>query len=72
MIIAQASSPGIRARGIAIQRSLGLHQIDREYHLRQPFQRQPDFAVTSVNYDFADRLARAVDSRHQLSKAAGR
>ena len=28
-------------------------------HLRQPFQRKPDFGVTSVNYDFAELLARA-------------
>jgi SNF2 family DNA or RNA helicase len=32
------------------------HQI---HYLRQPFQREPDFGVTSVNYDFADLLARA-------------
>jgi hypothetical protein len=29
------------------------------HYLRQPFQREPDFGVTSVNYDFADLLARA-------------
>ena len=29
------------------------------YYLRQPFQREPDFGVTSVNYDFAELLARA-------------
>jgi SNF2 family DNA or RNA helicase len=31
----------------------------RAYYLRQPFQREPDFGVTSVNYDFAELLARA-------------
>jgi SNF2 family DNA or RNA helicase len=31
----------------------------RVYYLRQPFQREPDFGVTSVNYDFAGLLARA-------------
>jgi len=31
----------------------------RTYYLRQPFQREPDFGVTSVNYDFAELLARA-------------
>ena len=31
----------------------------RVYYLRRPFQREPDFGVTSVNYDFADLLARA-------------
>jgi SNF2 family DNA or RNA helicase len=31
----------------------------RQYYLRQPFQREPDFGVTSVNYDFAELLARA-------------
>jgi len=31
----------------------------RTHYLRRPFQREPDFGVTSVNYDFADLLARA-------------
>ena len=31
----------------------------RVTYLRQPFQREPDFGVTSVNYDFAKLLARA-------------
>ena len=31
----------------------------RAHYLRRPFQREPDFGVTSVNYDFADLLARA-------------
>jgi SNF2 family DNA or RNA helicase len=30
----------------------------RVRYLRQPFRREPDFGVTSVNYDFADLLAR--------------
>jgi SNF2 family DNA or RNA helicase len=29
------------------------------HYVRQPFHREPDFGVTSVNYDFADLLARA-------------
>ena len=29
------------------------------HYLRQPFQREPDFGVTSVNYDFAELLERA-------------
>ncbi len=33
--------------------------VPRYYYLRQPFQREPDFGVTSVNYDFAELLARA-------------
>ena len=37
--------------------------VDNEGHkahyLRQPFTREPDFGVTSVNYDFADLLGRA-------------
>ena len=32
------------------------HQV---HYLRQPFKREPDFGVTSVNYDFAELLARA-------------
>jgi superfamily II DNA or RNA helicase len=31
----------------------------RVHYLRQPFQREPDFGVTSVNYDLADLVARA-------------
>jgi hypothetical protein len=30
----------------------------RVRYLRQPFRREPDFGVTSVNYDFAELLAR--------------
>ncbi|MFZ0928390.1 MAG: SNF2-related protein [Syntrophobacteraceae bacterium] len=29
------------------------------HYVRQPFQREPDFGVTSVNYDFAELLVRA-------------
>jgi hypothetical protein len=31
----------------------------RTRYLRQPFQREPDFGVTSVNYDLGELLARA-------------
>ncbi len=31
----------------------------RVHYMRQPFQREPDFGVTSVNYNFAELLARA-------------
>ena len=34
----------------------GRHRV---HYLRKPFQREPDFGVTSVNYDFAELLARA-------------
>jgi hypothetical protein len=34
----------------------GTHRV---HYLRQPFGREPDFGVTSVNYDFAELLARA-------------
>ena len=37
-----------------------LHNGDHQVHyVRKPFQREPDFGVTSVNYDFAELLARA-------------
>lgn len=35
----------------------------RIYYLRQPFTREPDFGVTSVNYDFPELLERAEDPR---------
>jgi hypothetical protein len=31
----------------------------RVHYVRRPFQREPDFGVTSVNYDFAELIARA-------------
>ena len=34
----------------------GRHRVR---YLRRPFQREPDFGATSVNYDFADLLARS-------------
>ena len=34
----------------------GSHRV---HYLRQPFQREPDFGVTSVNYDLAALLAQA-------------
>ena len=36
----------------------GTHRV---YYLRKPFRREPDFGVTSVNYNFAELLARAAD-----------
>jgi len=42
---------------------LALVECDGDRHMvhyvRRPFQREPDFGVTSVNYSFADLLARA-------------
>ncbi|MEW6072564.1 MAG: helicase-related protein [Planctomycetota bacterium] len=35
----------------------------RVHYVRRPFQREPDFGVTSVNYDFADLLERSEDPR---------
>ena len=34
----------------------GRHRV---HYLRQPFQREPDFGVTSVNYDFSELIARS-------------
>ena len=38
-------------------------EAHRVRYLRRPFQREPDFGVTSVNYDFAELLARAEEPR---------
>ena len=35
----------------------------RVYYLRRLFRREPDFGVTSVNYDFGELLARAGQPR---------
>ena len=34
----------------------GSHRV---HYLRRPFRREPDFGVTSVNYNFGELLARA-------------
>lgn len=33
--------------------------MSRTYYLRRPFNREPDFGVTSVNHGFAELLAQA-------------
>jgi hypothetical protein len=38
----------------------GSHSL---HYLRRPFRREPDFGVTSVNYDFAELLGRAEAAR---------
>ena len=42
---------------------LALAEVDGDQatprYVRRPFQREPDFGVTSVNYDLGDLLARA-------------
>ena len=43
---------------LAIVEFMGDNQ-HRVYYLRRPFQREPDFGVTSVNYDFAELLKQA-------------
>jgi hypothetical protein len=40
----------------------------RIHYLRRPFQREPDFRVTSVNYDFAELLARAEPPRYGVAR----
>lgn len=37
----------------------GLHRGYRVHYIRQPFQKEPDFGVTSVNYSLDELLARA-------------
>jgi uncharacterized OB-fold protein len=32
----------------------------RVHYIREPFKREPDFGVTSVNYDFQELLDRAI------------
>ena len=47
---------------LAIVEFMG-NESHRVHYVRQPFQREPDFGVTSVNYDFADLLSRAEKPR---------
>jgi len=46
---------------------LAIVELDGEHHrthyIRKPFQREPDFGVTSVNYNMAELLARAEPPR---------
>jgi hypothetical protein len=35
------------------------NETHKVHYLRQPFKREPDFGVTSVNYNFSELLARA-------------
>jgi hypothetical protein len=35
----------------------------REHYVRRPFQREPDFGVTSANYDLQELIARAETPR---------
>jgi hypothetical protein len=46
---------------------LALVEIDGEratpHYVRQPFRREPDFGVTSVNYDLDELLRRAEEPR---------
>jgi hypothetical protein len=44
---------------LAIVEFLADDHSHRVHYVRKPFQREPDFGVTSVNYDFAELLARA-------------
>lgn len=39
----------------------------RVHYLRQPFRREPDFGVTSVNYDLAELIDRAVDPSETIN-----
>jgi hypothetical protein len=47
---------------LALVEFLNNHE-HRVHYLRQPFHREPDFGVTSVNYDFAELLERAEEPR---------
>jgi len=44
--------------GIVEFRDDGTHRV---HYVRSPFQREPDFGVTSVNYDLAELLGRATE-----------
>jgi hypothetical protein len=46
----------------------GSHRVS---YIRQPFQQEPEFGVTSVNYDSAELLKRATDPLLERPGAAG-
>jgi hypothetical protein len=41
------------------------NETHRVHYLRRPFRREPDFGVTSVNYDFGELLARTEEPRYE-------
>ena len=43
---------------------------EQVHYLRRPFRREPDFGVTSINYDLPELLARAGDSTDLASSEA--
>ena len=55
-------TPNAAVRGI-LPDAFAIVEFDgdthRSHYVRRPFQREPDFGVTSVNYDFAELLQRA-------------
>ena len=55
-ILYSLNKPEAFILGIVEFQDGGRHQV---HYVREPFQREPDFGVTSVNYDFAELLARA-------------
>lgn len=73
-----AATAKARAIVMEIERNLGFEPTDREYeklgydigndtycdyYVRQPFHREPDFGVISVNYNFDELIARAEEPK---------
>jgi adenine-specific DNA methylase len=56
-----ARRPLAAARAVIFAQMVELLERDehRVHYLRRPFQREPDFGVTSVNYDFGEQIQRA-------------
>ena len=57
-ILYSLNKPEAFILGIVEFQDGGRHQV---HYVREPFQREPDFGVTSVNYDFAELLARSAE-----------
>ena len=55
-ILYSLNKPEAFILGIVEFQDGGRHRV---HYVREPFKREPDFGVTSVNYDFAELLARA-------------
>ena len=56
--VAEENILGILAVALAIVEFMD-GETHRVHYVRRPFQREPDFGVTSVNYDFGELLERA-------------
>ena len=60
--------PGVKVKGINPGQSVSIVEVEnRQPHqsryMHKPFSREPDFGVTSVNYDLLELLQRSTEPK---------